>query len=449
MSETSFLMKSTSLLGVFAFLFCAWLISTDRKNIQWRTIIWGVGLQFIFAVIVLHPTSQQFFFSAVSDGVARLLSFSEQGATFVFGTMETHDVSVVDPVTQQRNTKTFIGAVTPSFKNVAFWIIFPTIIFFSSLMSILYHLKIMQPVVAGIAWVMQRTMGTTGPESLSTAANIFVGQTEAPLVIRPYVQKMSKSELHAIMTAGFATVAGGVMAAYVGILSQGIPNIAGHLVAASIMSAPASLAISKLMMPMAKTEEGEVEQEVEMDPEFSLEKDTQPASKNVIEAAARGAADGMQLVWNVLAMLVAFVALMAMFNWMLGAITIGDTQLSLELILGYFFSPFAFLMGVPWEESTTVGMLLGEKLVLTEFVAYLHLGALMGAEQPVLSERSAVIASYALCGFANFASIGIQIGGIGGIAPNRMSEIAGLGVRAMIGGTLAAFMTATIAGVLL
>ena len=301
----------------------------------------------------------------------------------------------------------------------------------------------MQPIVSGIAWVMQRTMGTTGPESLSTAANIFVGQTEAPLVIRPYVQKMTQSELHAIMTAGFATVAGGIMAAYVGILSQGIPNIAGHLVAASIMSAPASLAISKLMMPMDAQEKESMEE-----PE-TMEYASESTSKNVIEAAARGAAEGMTLVWTVLAMLVAFVALMAMFNWMLGMIHIGETQLSLELILGYFFSPFAFLMGVPWEEAQTVGMLLGEKLVLTEFVAYLHLGALMAADDPILSERSAVIASYALCGFANFASIGIQIGGIGGIAPNRMSEIAGLGVRAMIGGTLAAFMTATIAGVLL
>ena len=434
--------KVVSLLGVFAFVFFAWLLSEDRKRISWKTVGWGIGLQFIFALIVLNPGSQKFFFSAVSDVVARLLSFAEEGARFVFGTMEAHDVDMVDMATQTRKPTMFIGTVAPSFKNIAFWIIFPSIIFFSSLMSILYHLGIMQRVVNGISWVMQRTMGTTGPESLSTAANIFVGQTEAPLVIRPYVRQMTRSELHAVMTAGFATVAGGVMAAYVGILHS-VEGIAGHLVAASIMSAPAALAISKVMLPM----------EAESDtPEFIAAQEHpagEDAPKNIIEAAARGAAEGMTLVWNVLAMLMAFVALMAMCNWMLGLIPIGETPLSLELLLGWFFAPFAFLMGVPWEEATTVGMLLGEKLVLTEFVAYLHLGAMMDAPEPVLSQRSAIIASYALCGFANFASIGIQIGGIGGLAPERMSEIAALGIRAMIGGTLAAFMTATIAGVLL
>ena len=432
--------KVVSLFGVVAFIFVAWLLSENRSRISWRTVSWGIALQFIFAVIVLHPQSQEFFFRAVNDGVHRLLSFAEEGATFIFGTMEAHQVQVINPATSEATPKTFIGTVAPSFKNIAFWIIFPTIIFFSSLMSILYHLGVMQRVVSVIAWIMQKTMGTTGPESLSTAANIFVGQTEAPLVIRPYVKSMTRSELHAVMTAGFATVAGGVMAAYVGILGGGIPGIAGHLVAASIMSAPAALAISKVMLPMEEKEEGEV----------MIERpESENASKNVIEAAARGASEGMTLVWNVLAMLMAFVALVAMVNWMFGFITIGETTLSLELLLGWFFSPFAFLMGVPWDECQIVGMLLGEKLVLTEFVAYLHLGALMNEAEPILSQRSAIISSYALCGFANFASIGIQIGGIGGIAPERLSEVASLGVRAMIGGTLAAFMTATIAGVLL
>ena len=432
--------KVMSLFGVFAFVFFAWLLSEDKKRISWKTVGWGIGLQCIFALIVLNPSSQAFFFSAVSDVVARLLSFAEEGARFVFGTMEAHDVDMVDMATQTRTPTMFLGSVAPSFKNIAFWIIFPSIIFFSSLMSILYYLGIMQRVVAGISWIMQRTMGTTGPESLSTAANIFVGQTEAPLVIRPYVRQMTRSELHAVMTAGFATVAGGVMAAYVGILHS-VEGIAGHLVAASIMSAPAALAISKVMLPM--------EEEVETLETIEQESTVDDAPKNVIEAAARGAAEGMTLVWNVLAMLMAFVALMAMCNWILGMISVGETQLSLELLLGWFFAPFAFLMGVPWEEATTVGILLGEKLVLTEFVAYLHLGAMMDAPEPVLSQRSAIIASYALCGFANFASIGIQIGGIGGLAPERMSEVAALGIRAMIGGTLAAFMTATIAGVLL
>ncbi|MAA78699.1 MAG: NupC/NupG family nucleoside CNT transporter [Deltaproteobacteria bacterium] len=433
--------KFMSLFGIVAFIFVAWLLSENRSRISWRTVLWGVGLQFVFAVIVLNPQSQEFFFRVVSDAVDRLLSFAEQGATFIFGTMEAHEVQMVNPVTNETSSKTFIGAVAPSFKNIAFWIIFPTIIFFSSLMSILYHLGIMQRIVSVIAWIMQRTMGTTGPESLSTAANIFVGQTEAPLVIKPYVKSMTRSELHAVMTAGFATVAGGVMAAYVGILGKGIPGIAGHLVAASIMSAPAALAISKVMLPM---------EDIKEDEDAPLAVQTQEEGpKNIIEAAARGASEGMTLVWNVLAMLMAFVGLMAMINWMFGFIVIGETQLSLELLLGWFFSPFAFLMGVPWEECQIVGMLLGEKLVLTEFVAYLHLGSLMNEAEPILSQRSAIIASYALCGFANFASIGIQIGGIGGIAPDRISEVAALGVRAMIGGTLAAFMTATIAGVLL
>ena len=249
--------KIVSLLGVFVFVFCAWLLSENRKKIAWRTVAWGIGLQFIFGVIVLHPSMQQYFFSAVSKGVEQLLSFSEEGAKFVFGTMEAHQVTMVNPVTNEGESQTFMGTVAPSFKNIAFWIIFPTIIFFSSLMSILYHLGVMQRIVSGIAWIMEKTMGTTGPESLSTAANIFVGQTEAPLVIRPYVHSMTRSELHAIMTAGFATVAGGVMAAYVGILGRGIPGIAGHLVAASIMSAPAALAISKLMLPMEDEKERE------------------------------------------------------------------------------------------------------------------------------------------------------------------------------------------------
>jgi CNT family concentrative nucleoside transporter len=442
--------KLISLSGIGVFLFFAWVLSEDRKRISWRTVGWGIGLQFIFALIVLNPNSQEFFFSVVSDAVNRLLSFAEEGAIFIFGSMEAHEVNMVNPATQEVSSKTVLGAVAPSFKNIAFWIIFPSIIFFSSLMSILYHLGIMQRVVSVIAWVMQRTMGTTGPESLSTAANIFVGQTEAPLVIRPYVENMTRSELHAVMTAGFATVAGGVMAAYVGILGRGIPDIAGHLVAASIMSAPAALAISKVMLPMEERgEESDLLEEAREEAQEKKDELSQNAPKNVIEAAARGASDGMSLVWNVLAMLMAFVGLVAMLNWMLSFIVIGETPMSMELLLGWLFSPFAFFMGVPWEESTTVGMLLGEKLVLTEFVAYLHLGALMAEPEPVLSQRSAIIASYALCGFANFASIGIQIGGIGGIAPSRMSEVAGLGVRAMIGGTLAAFMTATIAGVLL
>lgn len=438
-SETPIGLRLMSLLGILVFIFLGWLVSVDRKAITWRPVFWGVALQFIFGLIVLHPSMQSHFFGFVNGAVNQLLSFAEAGATFVLGTMEAHEVTTVNLQTGEKSQDLIIGSVHPSFKNVAFWIILPTIIFFSSLMAILYQMGIMQRIVWGIAWVMQRTMGTTGPESLSAAANIFVGQTEAPLVIKPYIDRMSPSELHAVMTGGFATVAGGVMAAYVGFLQNVIPDIAGHVVAASIMSAPAALAISKVIYPMAESQK-------EDDSPILMTVD-KPYS-NIVEAAAAGASEGMTLVLNVLAMLIAFVGLIAMFNWGLGLIVIGETPLSMELILGWLFSPLAFFMGVPWSESMLVGSLLGKKLVLTEFVAYLDLAEIMSTGDQ-LSQRSAIIASYALCGFANFASIGIQIGGIGGIAPSRRSEIAALGIRSLIGGSLAAFMTATIAGFLI
>jgi CNT family concentrative nucleoside transporter len=432
------MLKFFSLMGLFVFIALAWLLSVNRKEITWRPVIWGVALQFIFGLVVLHPSMQDIFFSAVNGGVKQLLAFSEEAATFVFGSMEAHDVTRVNLKTGEKSTGLVIGSVSPSMKNLAFWIIVPTIIFISSLMSILYQLGIMQKVVWGVAWVMQRTMKTTGPESLSAAANIFVGQTEAPLVIKPYIDRLESSELHAIMTGGFATVAGGVMAAYVGFLHESIPTIAGHLVAASIMSAPAALAISKVMYPMPKGSEID----------DSLDLNVERPYRNVIEAAAMGASEGMKLVLNVLAMLIAFVGLIALANFLIGFIVIGGDPLTIQGILGYVFAPLAFCMGIPWAEAGLVGELLGEKLVLTEFIAYIHLGQIM-AEGSALSERSGIITSYALCGFANFASIGIQIGGIGGIAPNRISELSSMGLRAMIGGTLAAFMTATIAGVLI
>lgn len=426
--------RAGSLGGLVVMVTIAWLLSTNRRAIRWRPVLWGVALQLIFGLVVLQPALQGFFFDVVDGGVRRLLSFSEAGADFVFQTVEPHQVldGAGTPVF-------FIGRISPPLKSFAFWIL-PTIIFFSSLMSVLYHVGLMHRVVKGIAWLMQRTMGTSGAESLSAAANIFVGQTEAPLVIRPYVRDMTRSELHAVMTGGFATVAGGVMAAYVGILKD-IPGIAGHLVTASIMSAPAALAISKVMVP----EDG---RPVTLG---TLDLPHLKSARNVIEAAANGATEGVKLAINVAAMLVAFVGLVAMADWMLGLLplSVGGAPLSLSLVLGWLFSPIALAMGVPWDEAVIVGGLLGEKLVLTELLAYIHLAELVGAEQPVLSQRSAVIASYALCGFANFASIGIQLGGIGGIAPERMGDLAELGLRAMVAGSLAAFMTATVAGVLI
>jgi len=421
-TDTSFAFRLLSIVGIGVFILLAWLMSVDRKGVAWKTVAWGVALQFIFAVVVLHPSLQSYFFDAVNGAVTKLLSFAEEAAVFVFG-------SFADD-----------GKVHPSFLNIACWIIIPTIIFFSSLMSLLYQLGIMQRIVYAIAWVMKRTMKTTGPESLSAAANIFVGQTEAPLVIKPYVHKMHLSELHAIMTGGFATVAGGVLALYVGYLSMGIPDIAGHLVAASIMSAPAALAVSKIMFPMPKDH-------IVEDDELTLM--VEKPYDNVIEAAASGASEGVKLVVNVLAMLIAFIGLIAMLNWGIGLISISGEPLTLQQILGWIFSPIAFVMGVPWVECGMVGQLLGEKLILTELVAYSHLGEMAKDPEIVMSQRSAIICSYALCGFANFASIGIQIGGIGGIAPDRIKDLSKIGLRAMIGGSLAAFMTATIAGALI
>jgi CNT family concentrative nucleoside transporter len=338
--------------------------------------------------------------------------------------------------------------------NFAFTVL-PTIVFFSSLMSVLYYLGVMQALVKVIAKAMVRTLGTSGAESLSAAGNIFVGQTEAPLLVRPFVEKMTRSELMAVMTGGFATVAGGVMGAYVSFLGA-IPNIAGHLVMASIMSAPAALAVAKILVP--ETEESMTKGEVKLDADMPV--------TNVIEAAAVGASDGMKLALNVAAMLIAIVALVAMVNFGIGLVPVGfcgdspvlgytcatgdpATPLGLSRILGWLFAPIAFLMGVPWAEASVVGTLLGEKIVLTEFIAYLHLKDLIAAETPVLSERSAIIASYGLCGFANFASIGIQLGGIGGIAPSRMGDLAAIGFKAMMGGVIAACMTGAIAGLFL
>jgi len=450
-----FAQRALSFFGLFVMIGLAWLLSTNRRGVRWRPVIWGVVLQLVLGLLILNPTLQQGFFQWVDAGVRHLLSFAEAGADFVFQSVEPHQI-----LDAEGEAVTFVGRISPPVKTFAFWIL-PTIIFFSSLMAILYHLGVMQRVVWAVAWVMQRTMKTSGAESLSAAANIFVGQTEAPLVVRPFVERMTRSELMAVMTAGFATVAGGVMAAYVSFLRD-IPGIAGHLVTASLLSAPAALAIAKVMVP----EDGEPETA------GTLEIKVEKTDRNVIEAAANGAATGVKLAINVAAMLIAFVGLIALVDFGLGLIPTGeeavarsrffgwtfvplavfgvipDDPLSLSRIFGWVFAPLAFAMGIPWEEAPVVGRLLGEKIVLTEFIAYINLGGIMSGPNP-LSPRSAIIASYALCGFANFASIGIQLGGIGGIAPNRMGDLAALGLRAMIGGSLAAFMTANIAGILL
>ncbi|MEM6957990.1 MAG: nucleoside transporter C-terminal domain-containing protein [Myxococcota bacterium] len=417
----AFWQRALSFGGIFVLLFLAWTLSLDRKRFPWRIALWGVGLQLLFAVLVLKTTPGMKLFSWLNTGVVRLLEFTDAGSRFVFG-----------------------SAVDEGF-SIALNVL-PTVLFFSSLMAVAYHLGLVQRIVYGIAWLMRRTMKTTGPETLSAAANIFVGQTEAPLVIKPYVASMSLSELNAVMVGGFATVAGGVLAGYVDMLRGDLPDIAGHLIAASVLSAPAALVVAKIMVPETKARS---EDEV---PTFKAE----AIDANVIDAAARGAGEGLKLALNVGAMLLAFVALVAMVNALIGVPVelvngLAGTSFepwTLESILGTVFTPIAFVMGVATEDCGTVGALLGEKLVVTEFVAYGHLAEML-REGADLQYRSVVIATYALCGFANFGSIAIQIGGIGAIAPERRSDLARLGLRAMLGGAIAACMTATVAGILL
>ncbi len=427
-----------SLVGLAAILGLCWLVSTDRRAVRWRPVLWGVGLQLVIGAIVLAPEVGQILFASVDAGVNKLLSFAEEGSAFVFQTVEAHQVTVLTEAGPE--VRTFAGTISPPLKSIAFWVL-PTVIFFSALMAVLYHYGIMQRFVAVFARLMQRTMGTSGAESLSAAANIFVGQTEAPLVVKPFVGAMTRSELHAVMVAGFATVAGGVMALYVKFLS-GIEGIAGHLVTASLMSAPAALAVAKLLVPETETPETMGRLHLGDD-----DRKTRP-DVNGLDALSRGTLEGLTLALNIGAMLLVFIAVIALVNSLLAVVgdLVGAT-LSLQQLLGWLFWPFALLMGVPAEEASQVGMLLGEKLVLTELVAFIHLGELQ-ASDAALSPRTAVIASYALCGFANFASIGIQLGGIGGMAPARRGDLARLGLRAMWGGTLATMMTGAVAGLL-
>ena len=399
------------ILGILVLLAIAVAMSNNRKSIPWRLVIWGLGLQFIFAIIILKTPIGQPFFGAVDTAIKKLLSFSDAGSDFLFKSFSA-------------------GVVEAPLMNFAFRLL-PTLIFFSSLITVLYHFGIIQFIVKWIARAMQMTMRTSGSETLSVSANIFVGQTEAPLMVRPFVSKMTRSELMAVMVGGFATVAGGVMAMYVKILAD-IPGIAGHLMAASIMSAPAALVIAKIIYP--ETESSDTMDDLKI----VLEK----KDDNAMEALSRGATDGMKLAANVGAMLIAFVAMIALVNAILGVM-----DLSLQQILGWIFSPLAWVMGIPWHEAGTMGTLMGEKLVLTELIAYGDLAELRATNS--ISDRSAIIASYALCGFANFASVGIQLGGIGGIAPERRKDLAKLVLKAMLGGALASWLTATLAGILI
>jgi concentrative nucleoside transporter, CNT family len=449
--DTPIHQRLVSVLGMVALLAIAWLLSVNRAMIPWRVVAWGTGLQLIFAVLILKTPAGEAFFEWINRVIVALLGFTEAGARFLFGNLVVNNIPVGAGDPGMGPVEPIAGTVASTGAFFAFNVL-PTIIFFSSLMTLLYHLGLMQAVVKGFAWIMVRTMRTSGAETLSAAGNIFLGQTEAPLLIKPYVARMTMSELMAVMTGGFATVAGGVMAAYVGMLIVFFPDIAGHLMAASVMSAPAALVFAKIMWP--ETEEPATR--------GSLHVQVEKVDANVIDAAARGAGEGLQLALNVGAMLLAFIAIIALLNaligWVgsvtqltpalqgLGWLATGQA-LSMEWIMGWLLAPLAWLMGVPWADARAIGTLLGVKTVLNEFVGYLQLNTLLAGDTP-LSPRSVVIATYALCGFANFSSIAIQIGGIGGIAPSRRSDLARIGLRAMIAGTLAAFMTATIAGIL-
>ncbi len=403
--------KFTGIIGVVVLLGAAYLLSNNRSKIDFKLVFWGLALQLGFALFILKTPIGLPFFEFFDTAIKKLLSFSDKGGDFLFASF----------ITNQVETPLINFAVR----------VLPTIIFFSALIAVLYHLGVMQFVVKGIAKLVQKTMGTSGSETLSVVASIFVGQTEAPLLVRPFVKGMTKSEIMTIMVGGFATVAGGVMAIYVAMLKD-IPGIAGHLMAASIMSAPAAIVIAKIMYP--ETEESETK--------GTLKVNVEKTADNVMEALGDGAIDGLKLAANIAAMLIAFVAMIAMIDWLLEF-----ANTSLAEIFGFIFRPLAWCMGAPWNEADTLGTLLGEKIVLTELIAYKDLSDIRAAGE--LSDRTAIIASYALCGFANFASIGIQMGGIGGIAPTRKKDISKIALKAMIGGAIASWITASIAGILI
>ncbi len=406
-----------SFLGLVVFVALAWLMGERRKSIDLRIVLGGLLLQFGLALFIFKTPIGAAVFQAVGYFFESLLGFVDAGTSLVFGEEYMHHFF--------------------AFK------VLPTIIFFSSLMFVLYHLGLFQKIVEAFAWVMRRTLGTSGAETVSAAANVFVGQTEAPLIVGPYVESMTKSELMALMVGGFATIAGGVMAAYV---SMGVDAV--HLLSASVISAPAALLVSKLMIP-------ETEQSATMG-HVSVQVEKKHA--NVVHAASEGALEGLKLTLNVAAMLIAVLALVALVNavlsatggWIGGLFGYDHWDWSMSNIFGYVFAPFAWLMGVPWVDALHAGELMGMKMVFNEFIAYAQMVEWQQPDSGIaLSERSTLILTYALCGFANFGSIGIQIGGIGGIAPKRRADLARLGIRAMIGGTLAMMMTACVAGILL
>ncbi len=417
------------LFGLAVLLGIAWLFSNNRRAVDWRLVATGIVLQIAFAAVVLLVPGGRDAFDWLGRGFVKVLSFVNEGSNFIFGgLMDTSKMGFI----------------------FAFQVL-PTIIFFSALMGVLYHLGVMQMVVRAMAWAITKVMNVSGAETTSVCASVFIGQTEAPLTVRPYIPRMTESELITMMIGGMAHIAGGVLAAYVGMLGGSDPVqqafYAKHLLAASIMAAPATLVIAKLLIPETGTPltRGTVKMEVEK------------TTSNIIDAAAAGAGDGLRLALNIGAMLLAFIALIALLNWPLtwiGEVTGLQALLgkptNLSTLLGYVLAPIAWVIGTPWADANVVGSLIGQKVVINEFVAYTELARIVNGQVPgvLLSDEGRLIATYALCGFANFSSIAIQIGGIGGLAPERRTDLARFGLRAVLGGSIATFMTATIAGVL-
>ncbi|EAY30100.1 NupC/NupG family nucleoside CNT transporter [Microscilla marina] len=417
------------IIGLVVFMLVGYLVSNNRKAINWRLVGIGITLQIVFGLLIMKVPFVRDMFDAISTGFVRFLDFALDGSKFLFGDLA--------------NDKSSFGFI------FAFQVL-PTIIFFSTISAALYYLGILQKIVYAIAYVMSKAMGLSGPESLSAAGNIFLGQTEAPLLVKPFIKNMTKSELMCLMTGGMATIAGAILAAAVGVLGGADPvakaKFASHLLSASIMSAPAAIVMAKIMIPETK------------DVNKSLELSKESLGVNLIDAMAIGAGDGLKLALNVGGMLLAFIAVIAMLN--AGLVYIGDVldvnqiirvqtggafkALSMEYLLGQISRPFAYLMGVEWKDTLLVGSLIGQKTAVNEFVAYLDLSRMI--KEGSLSEKSILVSTYALCGFSNFSSIAIQIGGISGMAPNQQGNLSKLGLRALLGATLACFMTATIAG---
>ena len=425
------------LLGLIILIGIAFTFSKHKKHVNWKLVGSGVAIQLILALLVFKVPVFADGFGYVAKFFTQLLSFTDAGAAFIFGNMVSNDPEI---------TKT-IGYIF-AFK------VLPTVVFFSALTSLLYYLGVLQKIVFAFAWILSKTMRLSGSESLAAAANIFVGQTEAPLVVKPYIEKMTKSEIMCLMTGGMATIAGGVSAAFIGFLGGDDPvaqqEFAKHLLTASILSAPAAIVCAKILFPETET----------VDEKLDISKEK--IGSGPLEAISLGTTDGIKLAVNVGGMILVFLAFIAMLNFFLfdvlgyytglndiiAASTIYD-GLNLQMILGYIFAPLAWVIGIAPEDMILSGQLLGEKTVINEFIAYLSLKGMIGAEGgAMLQERSIVILTYALCGFSNFASIGIQIGGISSIAPGQRSTLARLGLRALLGGTLACLMTATIAGML-